>query len=160
MGPRRGWSLRGRPLYGPEQSYARGQHVSLIAAMSGDGVIAHLAVHGGVKGADFHRFVVEHLVPALRRGDIVCWDNIAMHLNAAVVDAVVAAGATILRLPRYSPDMNPIESAWAKIKAIVRRRFPNTRRQLVAAFKIACARIRASDAQGWFRLCGFRFLRS
>lgn len=127
--------------------------------MSVDGIIACATVNGGVKSPDFLRFVVEELAPVLRRGDIVCWDNINMHLNRAVKAAVLETGASILRLPRYSPDLNPIESAWAKIKAKVRRRFPETRRQLAAALQKACGLIRASDAQGWFRLCGFRLLR-
>ena len=71
--------------------------------MSVDGIIACATVNGGVKSTDFLRFVVEELAPVLRRGDIVCWDNINMHLNRAVKTAVLETGASILRLPRYSP---------------------------------------------------------
>jgi len=159
VGPRRGWASRGEILWGAEQSYARGQHVSLIGAMSTDGVIAYSTVNGGVKGADFLRFVVEELVPQLHEGDIVWWDNINMHLSQSVRVAILETGATILQLPRYSPDFNPIESAWAKIKALVRRAFPTTRRRLIAALKRACRKVCPEDAQGWFRLCGFRLLR-
>ena len=155
IGPRRGWAPRGKPLFGPEQTYARGQHVSMIAALRVDGISALMTVNGGVKTHDFLRFVEERLVPTLRPGDIVCWDNINMHKNQDVVAAVENAGATILRLPRYSPDLNPIEAAWAKVKTLVRRAMPNNVGELKAAIRRALRRIRGSDALGWLKYCGF-----
>lgn len=155
IGPRRGWAPVGEPLYGPEQPYARGQHVSMIAALTLDGIGALMTVDGGVKTKDFLRFVAQKLVPTLNHGDIVCWDNINMHQNTQVVAAIEEAGATILRLPRYSPDLNPIEAAWSKAKHWIRRRAPKTVTQLKSAMRYALKRIRGSDAAGWVTYCGY-----
>ncbi len=155
IGPRRGWALVGEPLVGPDQPYARGQHVSFIGALRFDGISAMMTTDGGVKTKDFLRFVEQRLVPTLRVGDIVCWDNINMHKNAKVIAAIENAGASVIFLPRYSPDMNPIEAAWAKAKAIIRRSAPTCVRGLKVAIRRALRRIRPTDAAGWFKYCGF-----
>lgn len=123
--------------------------------MTQDGITASMTVDGGVKTKDFLRFVERRLVPTLKSGDIVCWDNINMHKNAHVVSAVEAAGATILRLPRYSPDLNPIEAAWSKAKHLIRQRMPNDVKELKSAIRRALRRIRPSDAIGWIQYCGY-----
>jgi len=127
----------------------------MIAALNIDGISALMTVNGGVKTHDFLRFVEQRLVPTIRPGDIVCWDNINMHKNAAVIAAVESAGATIIRLPRYSPDLNPIEAAWAKVKALVRRAMPQNVRELKSAIRRALHRVRDSDALGWIKYCGY-----
>ena len=155
IGPRRGWSEVGTPLFGPEQSYARGQHVSMIASLTMEGITSLMTVDGGVKTKNFLRFVEERLVPTLFPGDIVVWDNINMHQNRDVVAAIEAARATILRLPPYSPDLNPIEAAWAKVKQWIRRCAPKTVAELKAAMRQALHRIRGRDAAGWTKYCGY-----
>ncbi|NRA33425.1 MAG: IS630 family transposase [Polyangiaceae bacterium] len=155
IGPLRGWAPQGEPLSGPEQTYARGQHVSMIAALNADGISALMTVDGGVKIKDFRRFVEQRLAPTLRPGDIVCWDNINMHKNAGVFAAVENAGASSLRLPRYSPDLNPIEATWSKVKALVRHAMPKNVRDLKAAIRRTLHRVRDSDALGWIQYCGF-----
>lgn len=127
----------------------------MIGALTLDGIEALMTVDGGVKTQDFILFVVRRLVPILRPGDIVCWDNINMHKNPVVVDAIEMAGASILRLPRYSPDMNPIEAAWAKAKRWIRKLAPTTVPELKSAMRRALRRIRGSDAAGWIRYCGY-----
>lgn len=127
----------------------------MIAALRLDGIAAMMTTNGGVKTRDFLSFVQQRLAPALREGDIVVWDNINMHKNAEVVAAVEAAGASVLRIPRYSPDLNPIEAAWAKVKALVRRAMPQDRAQLKEAIRRALRRIRGSDSRGWLRYCGY-----
>ncbi|NVB42799.1 IS630 family transposase [Pseudenhygromyxa sp. WMMC2535] len=156
IGPRRGWSPRGEPLYGPHEPYSRGRNVSMIAALRVDGISALMTTDGGVKTADFLRFVRQRLAPTLEPGDIVCWDNINMHKNAEVVAAVLETGAKVVRLPRYSPDFNPIEAAWAKVKAWIRRAMPTTVSELKKAMRRSLRRIRASDALGWLKYCGYR----
>ena len=155
IGPRRGWAMVGVPLVGPEQPYARGQHVSFIGALRLNGISAMMPTNGGVKSKDFRRFVEQRLVPTLRAGDVVCWDNINMHKNANIIAAIEHAGASVLFLPRYSPDMNPIEAAWAKVKAIIRRFNPTCVRDLKGAIRRALRSIRPTDAAGWFKYCGF-----
>lgn len=127
----------------------------MIAALTVDGISALMTINGGVKTKDFLRFVEQRLVPTLRPGDIVCWDNINMHKNAGVIAAVENAGAVIIRLPRYSPDLNPIEAAWAKVKALVRRAMPKDVTELKAAIRRALHRVRGSDALGWLMYCGY-----
>lgn len=123
----------------------------MIAALRSDGITALMTVDGGVKTKDFLRFVTQRLAPSLRPGDRVVWDDINMNKNADVVDV----GATVLRLPRYSPDLNPIESAWPETKKIIRRAMPQTVPELKVAMRRALHRIRSSDAQGWFAYCGY-----
>lgn len=156
IGPRRGWAPRGQPLSGPEQPYARGQHVSMIAALTTDGIDAMMTTDGGVKTQDIQRFVEQRLVPLLRRGDIVCWDNLNAHKNPAVVAAIQEAGARVLWLPRYSPDLNPIEAAWSKVKTQIRQAMPQSVTELKAAIRRALHRVSASDALGWFAYCGYQ----
>lgn len=78
-----------------------------------------------------------------------------MHKNAEVVAAIEATGAEILRLPRYSPDFNPIEAAWAKAKAFIRRKAPQIVPELKTVMRRALHRIQTTDAAGWIRCCGY-----
>ena len=127
----------------------------MIGALTIDGIEALMTVDGGVKTRDFILFIARRLVPALRPGDIVVWDNINMHKNPLVVEAIQNAGASILRLSRYSPDLNPIEAAWAKAKHWIRKLAPKTVAELKSAMRRSLRRIRASDAAGWMRYCGY-----
>lgn len=158
IGPRRGWAPVGQRLIGAEEPYSRGQHVSMIGALTVHGMATYMTVDGGVKGKAFQRFVKQRLVPRLRQGDIVCWDNINMHKSRKVRELVEAAGATVLFLPRYSPDLNPIEAAWAKAKAIIRKAMPKTVPALKKVMRHAMRRISSSDARGWIRYCGYSLL--
>lgn len=127
----------------------------MIAALTLDGISALMTVKGGVKGADFLRFVERKLVPTLSPGDIVVLDNVNIHKSPHVRRAIEARGATILPLPRYSPDFNPIEAAWSKVKAWIRRKRPATVTELRTLMRRALRRIRPSDARGWFKYCGY-----
>ena len=156
IGPRRGWSLRGKPLFGPEQVYARGRHVSMIAAMSLAGIQALMTVRGGVKTPSFRAFVFNRWIPKLHPGDIVLWDNLNLHKREEFRRAIKAVGAKLVQLPRYSPDLNPIEPAWGKVKAWIRKNQPKTVAQLRELMRRALYRIRPSEARGWFKYCGYR----
>jgi transposase len=95
--------------------------VSTIGALSaGGGVVASASFHGGTTAARFVDFVRDKLVPALRAGQVVVLDNLAAHNDRRVDALVEAAGCVVLRLPPYSPDLNPIEMAWAKVKSLLR----------------------------------------
>ena len=145
----------GQRLYAPEEPYSRGKHVSMIGALTLDGIATYMTVDGGVKGKTFQRFVKQRLVPRLRPGDLVCWDNINMHKSKVVRAVIEETGASVVFLPRYSPDLNPIEAAWAKIKTIVRKAMPTTVADLKAAMRYAFRRVSVSDARGWVRYCGY-----
>ena len=106
IGPLRGWSPKGTPLFGPEQTYARKQHLSIIGAISLKGLIAKSTMRGGVGSRDFGRFVEKKLLPVLRPGHVVCMDNLNAHKNKKVRELIESTGASILFLPPYSPDFN------------------------------------------------------
>ena len=113
--------------------------------------------HWGTVGKErFRRFVVEDLVPVLEPGDIVVWDNAKIHDDAELVQQIEAQGATLKRLPRYSPDFNPIELLWSKLKHYVKKARADTAEALVAALHRAGEHIGWVDTLGWFEHCGYR----
>lgn len=103
----------------------------------------------------FLAYVRKVLVPTLRPGDIVVMDNLSSHKIPAVVDAIEAAGAFAEYLPPYSPDLNPIEKMWSKIKAILRAMAARTSRTLHRAIRRALACVTPQDAVSWFASCGY-----
>lgn len=127
----------------------------MIAALTIRGITALQTVCGGVKGPDFEKFVFKRLLPSLRPGDKVLWDNLNLHKRVDFLEAIESVGATVVQLPRYSPDLNPIEPAWAKVKAWVRKHFPSSVPDLRDLLRRGLRRIRPSDACGWFRYCGY-----
>ena len=132
-----------------------GQNLTVLAALDCRGIRASMLVPGAVDGTVFLRFLTQVLGPQLRPGDIVVLDNLAAHKVAGVVAAIEARGATVCYLPPYSPDYNPIEPAWSKIKEILRAAGARTKRKLYRALKGALAAVSASDARGWFAHCGY-----
>jgi transposase len=133
-----------------------GGNVSTIGAMSLDGMRTGLSVPGAIDGDTMLFFVEEFLVPTLKRGDIVVMDNNPIHKLDEIEDAIEAAGAWVLFLPTYSPDLNPIELCWSKVKSLLRARKPRTLDDLWAALTDAFASITPHDILGWFRHCGYR----
>lgn len=100
---------------------------TFLSALRADGLFAPLVVDGAINGAVFLAWVQQQLVPALRSGDIVVMDNLSAHKVAGVRQAIEAAGAALVYLPPYSPDLNPIENVFAKIKGAMRKRKPRTK---------------------------------
>lgn len=94
---------------------------TFVAGLRRAGIVAPLVIDGPINGVWFQTYVDEVLVPALRQGDIVVMDNLGSHKGAGVRHAIEAAGATLLYLPPYSPDFNPIEKAFSKLKALLRK---------------------------------------
>jgi transposase len=133
----------------------RGRVTTLIGALTLKGMLAHMLVEGGTSGDVFVRFVEKHLVPALQPGQVVVWDNLGAHLQKRVRRAVERKGCRVVFLPPYSPEFNPIEEAWAKVKALLRRLAARTRQALHEAIASALAAITPSDIQGWFRHAGY-----
>lgn len=133
----------------------RGSNVSTIGAIGLEGIRTGLSVPGAIDGETMLFFVEELLVPTLHRGDLVVMDNCAIHHLDEIEDALAAAGAGLLFLPAYSPDLNPIEHCWAKVKAALRSLKPRTLPDLLDALVAAFATITLPDLQGWFRHCGY-----
>ena len=128
---------------------------SIIGALSSEGLIASMAVQGAIDGEAFAAFVQTLLVPHLQPDDIVLLDNNSTHANAQALESIQAAGAWPVFLPTYSPDLNPIEHCWAKVKGILRDVGARTARTLRNAFQEAANLITPQDAQGWFNHCGY-----
>jgi transposase len=136
--------------------------VTLTAAVRLGGVpeSACLAFDGATNAACFEAYVGECLVPALRPGDIVVMDNLACHKTAEVERLIAGAGASVRYLPAYSPDLNPIERLFSKLKAALRKARARTVDALIAAIGEALRAIRPCDIVGWFAHGGYRIARS
>jgi transposase len=127
----------------------------MLGALSASGLCALMTVNGATDGEVFVTFVREVLAPTLREGDVVVLDNLGAHRSQAAREAVEARGARLQFLPPYSPDMNPIERCWSKIKTALRAAKARTREALEAAIKQAIAMVTESDARAWFKHCGY-----
>ena len=132
-----------------------GENITLLGALSLSGVEALMTVNGATDSDIFLVFVGEVLAPTLRAGDVVIWDNLGAHRSQVVREAVESRGATVIFLPPYSPDMNPIERCWSKIKTYLRAAKARTREALETAIKQALATVTESDARAWFEHCGY-----
>lgn len=120
MGPLRGWAPRGQRLRG-QVPFGHWTTMTFLAALRCDRIDAPWVVDGPINGAAFLRYVEIELVPTLKPGDIVVMDNLGSHKGKAVRHAIRAAGARLLFLPPYSPDLNPIEQVFAKLKHLMRK---------------------------------------
>jgi transposase len=128
--------------------------VTVIAAMGLDGVRAPLAFPGSVNAATFESYVERVLVPALRHGDVVVFDNLSSHLGPAVFEAIERAGASVLPLPPYSPDCTPIEEMFSKFKQFLRRVGARAKEHLYDAIGEGLREVTDEDILGWFRHAG------
>jgi transposase len=115
MAPLRGWGARGRRLPG-FAPHGRWRTLTFVAALRRDGLVAPCVFDGPINGQCFRAYVDQLLVPALKPGDIVVMDNLGSHKAKAIRQAIHAAGARLWFLPPYSPDLNPIEQTFAKVK--------------------------------------------
>jgi transposase len=148
---------RGRRAAG-RVPWGRWERLTVVGGLALDGgVVASMSVGAATGTAVFLAFVEQVLAPALRdRPDvIVVMDNLAAHKAEAVREALGAANIAYRYLPACSPDLNPIEQAWSKLKARLRADGARSRDLLEAALGPALAAVTARDAQGWFRLCGY-----
>ena len=132
-----------------------GPNVTLLAALTPEGIGPALSLTGGVTGAAFAAYAARLLAPSLRPGQVVILDNLSAHKRAEARQAIEAVGARLLFLPPYSPDFNPIELAFAKIKERLRAAATRTPDALLAATATAIDAVSATDAHGFYAHCGF-----
>lgn len=130
-------------------------NITVIAALTLTGIRVPMMIDGALDGDALEAYVLHFLVPQLRRGDIVIWDNVPTHKRPAVIALIEGTGTRLERLPAYSPDFNPKEECISKIKTELRRVGADTRRKLSRALQRAYAKITLSDIQGWFNHCGY-----
>jgi len=128
---------------------------TLIAALGIEGVRCSTVVDGAVNGDVFESFVERVLVPALSPGDVVVMDNLSSHKRARTRELIEGAGAELVFLPPYSPDLNPIEMVFSKIKHLLRSLAYRTRVALWGAMQGVLDQVTASDAANCFRHCGY-----
>ena len=128
---------------------------TLIGALFGDGRTACMSIDAATDGEIFYQYVGRVLLPELRPGDIVVLDNLRSHKQQRVTDAIGAAGCRLEYLPPYSPDLNPIEKMWSKVKAILRKLAARTSEALDEAIRMALESITPTDAMGWLASCGY-----
>lgn len=131
------------------------KHYTLIAALSLGEVTATWLLEGAMTREAFDIYVECVLAPTLQPGDVVLIDNLNVHQSAAAQQQIEARGARWTFLPPYSPDLNPIEQCWAKVKAILRKLKARTLDELLDALCIAFQSITPQDAQAWFAHCGY-----
>ena len=132
-----------------------GPHYSVLAAISLQGVHAPWFLPGALDGAAFEVYVAQVLVPTLRRGDLVVMDNLNFHKAPRIRRLIEGAGARLEFLPPYSPDLNPIELCWSKIKTALRSAKARSVEALLEALAHAFGSVTKHDALAWFAHCGY-----
>ena len=128
---------------------------TLIGALFGDGRTACMTIDSPTDGEIFYRYVLHVLLPELNAGDIVVLDNLGAHKQQRVVEAIQGAGCRVEFLPPYSPDLNPIEKMWSKVKSILRKLAARTSDALDDAIRHALECITPQDAASWLASCGY-----
>ncbi len=155
LAPLHAWAPRGeRAHYSVPRN--RGTNTTLLASMTTGGMGPCVAVTGSTTTAVFEAYVAKALVPALCPGQVVVLDNLSAHKGERVRKLVEERGCELLFLPPYSPDLNPIEEAFAKVKGLLRWSGERTRETLIEAMGRALDAVTARDARGFFGHCGYR----
>ena len=126
--------------------------LTILGAISTRGMIATMTIEAATDREIFLAYLDEVLCPKLRPGDVVVMDNLSSHKVQGVRERIEAAGAQLLYLPPYSPDLNPIEKAWAKLKQLLRAAKARTKEALDLAIAELLPQLTAEDARAWFRL--------
>jgi transposase len=155
LSPLYAWAPKGERAY-CSVPRNRGPNTTLLSSMSMEGMGPSLAVEGATNREVFETYVEQILAPTLRRGQVVVMDNLTAHKGERVKELIEGRGCELLYLPPYSPDFNPIEEAFAKIKSLMRKAEARTREALLAAMGTAISALSAQDARGFFEHCGYR----
>ncbi len=155
LSPLRAWSPKGQRAH-CSVPHNRGPNTTLLASMTMEGMGASLAVEGATTAAVFEAYVERVLSPMLCSGQVVVMDNLTAHKGERVKELIEERGCELMYLPPYSPDFNPIEEAFAKIKGILRKAEARSREALIEAIAQAISVVSARDARGFFEHCGYR----
>jgi len=149
-----GWGEKSKRVndYVPDVRFERS---SVIAMLGTDGIVAPMTYTGTLNGDLFRAYVRQILVPVLETGDVVIMDNCSVHKVKGILEPIYEKGAEVSFLPAYSPDLNPIELAWSKIKSILRTQKPRTKKDMQTAIVTAIDAITKTDARNWFQHDGY-----
>ena len=146
---------RGKRTYG-KVPRTRGKNTTLIAAITLVGAMGEsMTVEGATDALAFEAYVEHFLAPSLREGEVVVMENLGAHRPERIRELIEARRAEIVFVPSYSPDLNPIEQAFSKIKNILRKLGARTHKALLEAVEEALWKVTPSDAAGWFEHCGY-----
>jgi transposase len=129
---------------------------TFVAGLRNDAITAPLVIDGAMNGETFRAYIEQFLAPTLAHGDIVIMDNLASHKVAGVREAIEARGASLIYLPPYSPDLNPIEQAFAKLKALLRKAAPRTVEALWAVIGEALSAFPTTECANYLANAGYR----
>ncbi len=154
MAPLRGWGPRGQRLLA-KVPHGRWTTMTFLAALRYDRVDAPWLIEGPINGETFRLYVDKVLVPTLRRGDIVVMDNLGSHRSSAVRSALKAVGAKLFFLPKYSPDLNPIEMLFSKLKHGLRKAAKRTQDALYDAIGELLPTVKPAECQNYFVKAGY-----
>ncbi len=152
-----GWGPRGARLI-DAVPHGHWRTTTFLAGLRGEGVIAPLVVDGPVTGAVFRAYIEQMLAPTLRGGDVVVMDNVAIHKVSGIREAITAASASLLYLPSYSPDLNPIEQLFAKLKARLRQAAARSREALWAAIASLLDTLTPAECRNYLANSGYEFV--
>jgi transposase len=149
------WSRKGeRTLGSAPRNW--GKNLTLLASITEEGLGPCLALEGATTREVFEAYLEKVLAPSLSPGQVVVMDNLSAHKGARVKEIIEGLGAELLYLPPYSPDFNPIEHAFSKVKGLLRKAQARTHESLIEAMGRALSAFTALDAQGFFAHCGYR----
>ena len=152
-----GWGPRGARLI-DAVPHGHWTTTTFLAGLRSDGVIAALVLDGPVTGEVFRAYIEQMLAPNLRCGDVVVMDNVATHRVSGIREAITAAGASLLYLPSYSPDLNPIEQVFAKLKALLRKAAARSRETLWATIATVLDAITPAECRNYLANSGYEFV--
>ena len=155
LSPTYGWSKKGERAY-CSVPRNRGKNTTVLSSMTLKGMGPSLTVEGATTSAVFETYLERVLAPTLGRGQVVVMDNLSTHKGERVRELIEGRGCELIYLPAYSPDLNPIEEAFSKIKGLLRSGEARTREALVEAIGVAISAVTDEDACGFFEHCGYR----
>ena len=157
MTRRYGRALRGQRVHAacPQGHW---QTTTMISSIRLDGSTACMTIPGATDAEVFRVYVSQILCPTLHPGDVVVMDNLSAHKSEATLSLITQVGAQIRFLPAYSPDLNPIEKMWSKVKTLLRSAEARTQQGLLQAIGSALEQVTRQDATNWFASCGYSFI--
>ncbi len=135
-----------------------GPQTTTLAVIGWTGIMAPLVLSGAVNGTLFYGYIQQCVLPTLQPGDILFRDNLSAHKVAGLQELIRACGAHLIYLPPYSPDFNPIDLAWSKVKTSLRRLQARTFPDLIEALQPALLALTPQDIQAWFAHCGYTII--
>ncbi len=155
LSPLYAWAPKGQRAYSSVPRN-RGANTTVLSSMSAGGMGSSLTVEGATTSVVFEAYVEQVLAPTLRKGQVVVMDNLSAHKGERIRELIEERGCELIYLPSYSPDLNPLEEAFSKIKGLVRKAEARTREALVEAIGSALSAVTSRDARGFFEHCGYR----